>query len=58
MKKKNPYEKKKISKFFFDEQEKSKTYLKIPRKKCKNFKAMSATLSHTKPKIFCVGKPW
>ena len=54
--KKNPCKKKKVGKNCFDEQEKSRTYLKIFRKKHKNFKAIWAVLSHSKPKIFSVGR--
>ena len=55
---KNPCNKKKVGKNCFDEQEKSWTYLKIFRKKHKNFKAIWAVLGHSKLKTFSVGQPW
>ena len=55
---KNPCKKNKVSKNRFDEQEKSWTYLKIFRKKHKNFRAILAVLDHLKTKIFSVGQIW
>ena len=55
---KNPSIKKKVPKNCFDEQEKSWAYLKIFRKKPKNFKAIWVALGHSKPKIFSVDQPW
>ena len=56
--KKNLCKKKKVGKNYFDEQEKSWTYLKIFRKKHKHFKAIWAILANSKPKIFSVSQPW
>ena len=55
---KNPRKREKVDKNCFDKQEKSWTYLKIFRKKHKNFKAVWAVLGHSKPKIFSVGQLW
>ena len=55
---KSPCKKKKACKNCFDEPEKSRTYLKILRKKHKNFKAILAALGHPKSKIFSVGELW
>ena len=56
---KSPRKKKKtVGKNCFDEQEKPWTYLKIFRKKHKNFKAIWAVLGHSEPKIFSVDQPW
>ena len=56
--KKYPCKKNKIRKNCFDKQEKFWTYLKMFRKKRKDFKANWVVLAHSKPKFFSAGKPW
>ena len=56
--KKKPLQKEKSWEKLFRRTRKSWTYLKIFRKKQKNFKAIWAVLGHSKPKIFSIGQPW
>ena len=54
---KKPLLKEKGSQEFLDEQKKPWTYLKMFRKKNKNFKVVWAVLGHSKLKIL-FGQPW
>ena len=55
---KSSCKKEKVGKNYFYKQEKSWTYLKMFRKKHKNFKAIWAVLGNSKPKTSSVRQPW